>query len=481
MSDQTEVVVAGSGKSGGRAHPYVVPLVGLAILASGLLLPASEGLSRGGLVSLAVLALAVLFWSTEAVNATVTALMVLALLPTLGALTYADAFAGLGQHILWRLVGILTITLGLTKSGLDRRFATALLRLARGNVNAMLVILVVSSEVLVFLVPTPPARAGLLATTYLGILHGLGIRPPSNLGKVIMLGIPIFAVITSASLITGASVEVYSVGLFSTLLHHDFTYISWMLVNLPVTFLICFAMLPVLMRLFPPEMGRIEGAQALIERELRQMGALNVAEKKMIVLFVVMLALWFSGISEVLPAELMLATVLFLPGVEILNWNEAQTKVPWGIVVLYGASLSLAVALQQNGVVTWATQIFLRQIGSPEAPVMALLVIALATVVRLGMTNMTGVVATLFPLTVSLAASMGLNPVWLGMICVIASSMGFFFPSQNICSLITYEFGYYNLKEMVWAGAWTLLVATVGLVLMAMFYWPLVGVPVWGR
>ncbi len=149
MSEGPEEMSNGSAKPGvkalpgGKYRPYVVPLIGVVILAGGLLLPVGEGLGRSGMVSLAVLSLAVLFWSTEAVNATVTALMVLSLLPTLGALTYTDAFAGLGQHILWRLVGILTVTLGLSKTGLDRRFATALLKLARGNVYAMLVLLVV--------------------------------------------------------------------------------------------------------------------------------------------------------------------------------------------------------------------------------------------------------------------------------------------------------------------------------------------------
>ena len=243
----------GGRPAGGRPQSLAWLLTGAAMLAATALLPPLEGLTRSGMLTLGILLLAIVYWSTEAVNASVTALIILVLLPVTGALGYNETFAGLGQSMLWRLVGILMITTGLTQTGLDRRFAIFILRLARGNVYAMLVLLTISSEILVFFVPTPPARAGLLGTVYLGILTGLGIRPPSNLGKIIFLGIPIFAVMTSASVITGASVEIYSLGLFSTLLHHDFTYVSWMLVNLPVTFLICFLVLPVLIRLFPPE------------------------------------------------------------------------------------------------------------------------------------------------------------------------------------------------------------------------------------
>ena len=341
----------GGRPAGGRPQSLAWLLTGAAMLAATALLPPLEGLTRSGMLTLGILLLAVVFWSTEAVNANVTALIILVLLPVTGALSYKETFVGLGKSMIWRLVGILIITTGLTQTGLDRRIAIFILRLARGNVYAMLVLLTISSEILVFFVPMPPARTRLLGTIYLGILTGLDIRPPSNLGKIIFIGIPIFAVMTSASVITGASVEIYSLGLFSTLLHHDFTYVTWMLVNLPVTFLICFLVLPVLIRLFPPETMHLDGAAGLIEGEIRKMGALTRAEGKMLALFAVLLVLWFSGVSDRLPAELLIASVMFMPGVGILTWRKAQDGVPWGMIVLYGSSLALALALQQNGVV----------------------------------------------------------------------------------------------------------------------------------
>ncbi len=476
--------VSGDSRAAGSGRGFSSALIiGLAVaaVAVSLLAPTGWGLERRGMVSLAILFVAVIFWATEVVNATVTSLLILSLLPTLGALTYAEAFVGLGQPMLWRLVGILMVTLGLSASGLDRRFATAVLKLARGNVYVVLLLMVISAQLLVFVVPTPPARAGLLAVTYLGILQGLNIRPPSNLGKVIFLAIPVFSLITSASTFTGASVEVYSLGLFSTLLHFDFTYLSWMLVNLPVNFVSCLIVLMMLLILFPLERTRLEGADDLIDKELARMGALKPAEKKMMVLAGILLLMWFTGISDRVPAEIMVATVMFIPGIGILTWSQAQKGTPWGIVLLYGASLSLAMALQQNGVVDWITSIFLSRVAGMQAAALAFLVLALCAIVRLGMTNMTGVVATLFPLAVSLANSVGVNPVWLGMICVLGSATGFFYPSQNVCSIITYSYGYYTGREMAVVGFWVVVLTSVVITLMALWYWPMVGIPVMAR
>jgi anion transporter len=445
---------------------------------AGLLLPVGEGLTRTGLISLSILVLAIFLWASETVHATVTALVVLVLLPTLGALSYADSFVGLGQFTIWRLVGILILTMGLTRSGLDKRLALGVLKLARGNVYAMFVLMVLSAQLLVFILPVPTARTSLLAATYFGILQGLDVKPPSNIGKVIFLGISVSTLLTSASLITGASVEIYAVGLFSTLLNYHFSYVSWMVANLPITFLASFAVLLVLVRLFPPEKTRIEGADALVAKELAQLGPLNTAEKKMLVLFAALMVMWFTGISDQFPAEVMIATLLFMPGINLLTWSQAQKEGPWGIVILYGSSLSLALALQQNLVVKWAADLILSRIGMPAPPTAALLVVLLVTLVRLGMTNMTGVVVTLFPLVTTLAASTGLNPVWLGMICVVSSGTGFMFPSQSVTNLITYAFGYYSTKDMAWAGIWVLVVITAIMITLAMFYWPLVGLTI---
>ena len=452
--------------------------VGALIILAGLLVPVSGGLTRQGLMTLSILLLAICFWSTEVVDSTVTAIIVLVLLPTLGILSYPDTFASLGQHIIWRLVGILIITAALSKSGLDKRISIGMMKLAGGRVYLMLLLMVISAQVLVFIIPAPQARAGLLAAIYLSILRGMGINPPSNLGRIIFLGVPITCVITSAATITGASVQAYAFGLFTSLLHYNFSYTSWMVLNLPMTFVASLLTLLGLIILFPPEIKHLGKADALLSKQLAELGPLNIEEKKILILFGLLMVMWLTNISESMPAELLVAALLFLPGINLLTWKEAEGAVPWSIVILYGASLSLALALQQTKVVAWAVQEVMKYWGSPTPLWAALLVITITVVVRLGMINMTGVVATVFPLVTSLAAVTGLNPVWLGMICVAASSIGFFYPSQNGSILITLGYGYYNGKDMAKAGTMVFVIMTATIAVFALVYWPLVGVKV---
>ena len=39
---------------------------------------------------------------------------------------------------------------------------------------------------------------------------------------------------------------------------------------------------------------------------------------------------------------------MFLPGIGIMTWKEAQPKIPWGTVVLFGVGISLGTALLQT-------------------------------------------------------------------------------------------------------------------------------------
>ena len=202
------------------------------------------------------------------------------------------------------------------------------------------------------------------------------------------------------------------------------------------------------------------------------------AEKKVLAIFAGLLTAWLLDLSDAFPAELSAALLLMVPGIGVLTWKEASRAVNWGAVVLFGSSLALARGLQASGLVDVVSRMVLQWVGGWPALGLAVVVFALATVVRLGMANMTAVAATILPLVITLAKSVGLNPVWLGMISVIATSTGFFFPSQSPSSITTYALGYYTPREMLKVGTLVSLLFLVVTLVMAFAYWPLVGLPV---
>ncbi|CEP69349.1 Sodium/sulphate symporter [Moorella glycerini] len=404
--------------------------VGISLAMSALVMclavPVPPGWSAAELRALGVLVFALVLWATEALESTVTGLAVLIALPVLKIIPYADSIAGMGTPIIWRLVGIFVFTGAVQKSGLDKRISYQVLRLARGNVKTFFFLVLMTSFLFIFLVPAAMGRTVLISTMVLGLLSSMNIKPPSNLGKSIFLALPMVSLISSTSVIVGASTEIYAAGLFQTVLGFEWTYMSWLITNLPIGLITIILMYPIFLRLFPPEMTNFPGGQEFLKGALRGLGPLTIDEKKVLVTFSVLLVLWLADVSDFFPAELLAAVILMVPGPGVFTWKEASQHINWGTLILFGSGLALAKAMLMTGVVDHISRLLMQVLGGLSPIALAAVVFFLTTVVRLGMSNMMGVVATLLPLVLAFAGKAGVNPVWLGMICVIASASGFF-------------------------------------------------------
>ena len=64
---------------------------------------------------------------------------------------------------------------------------------------------------------------------------------------------------------------------------------------------------------------------------------------------------------------------MFLPGIGIMTWKEAQPKIPWGTVVLFGIGISLGTALLQTKGAVWLADIVVAEFGLKQATAMFIL------------------------------------------------------------------------------------------------------------
>ena len=116
---------------------FGLPLV---LFAAIILAPTPEGLTPHGQRALAVLALAVALWASEALPIAVTGLVGVVLLILVGAVPDTEAaLYGFSQPVAYFIIGILTLGLAVQRSGLAERMAAYLMRLAGGSPMPVLV------------------------------------------------------------------------------------------------------------------------------------------------------------------------------------------------------------------------------------------------------------------------------------------------------------------------------------------------------
>ena len=454
---------------------------GAALFVVLLLLPAPAGLSPEGWRTAAVAVLMALWWMTEAIPITATALIPLALFPTLGVLEMPSAAAPYANHLIFLFMGGFLIATAMQKWNLHRRIALAIIA-TMGTSPRRLVFGFMTATAFLSMWISNTATAAMMLP--IAIAVGEMFRPPGtgryNFGLALMLGIAYSASIGGVATLIGTPPNAIFAAAASELLGVRIGFLEWMAVGLPVAAVFLpLAWLLLVRVLFPP--GELAGdAASILADERAKLGPASRGEKSVAVVFVLTALAWVfrspktfgsftvPGIQTLAPwvedstIAVAAAIVLFvLPvdwkrGVFALDWRSAK-RIPWGVLTLFGGGLSLARAMDHSGLATW--------IGSGVAalhmiPAVALIALVAALFVFLTeVTSNTATATMAMPVMAGAAAGLGLAPLTLMATAALAASMAFMLPVATPPNAIVFGSGYLTIPQMARAGFWMNLIA----------------------
>ena len=134
-------------------------------------------------------------------------------------------------------------------------------------------------------------------------------------------------------------------------------------------------------------------------------------------------------------------------------------SLPWGILVLFGGGLSLAAAVDRNGVAEFIGQ---QAQGLDVLPaVVVTVVIATGVIFLTELTSNTATTATLLPILAGLAPVLGVPPIALLVPATIAASCAFMMPVATPPNAIVFGSGHVTIPQMCKAGLWLNLIGVV--------------------
>ena len=182
-----------------------------------------------------------------------------------------------------------------------------------------------------------------------------------------------------------------------------------------------------------------------------------------------------AGVAMLAALALFLLPVDREKGVRAMDWATAE-RLPWGVLILFGGGLSLAAAVEANGVSAYigeATR------GLAVLPPLALLLAVVAMTVFLSeVTSNTAQVATMTPVLAAMAPALGLDPKTLVVVCAIAASSAYMMPVGTPPNAIVFGTGLVRMPQMVRAG---FVLNIVGIVVITALGWWLIPQVVAGR
>jgi sodium-dependent dicarboxylate transporter 2/3/5 len=454
MADLDAVNTPSAGPTRAR---HRLRLAALAVAALGavavLVLPAPEGLSAEGKRMAAVFLVALVLWATEAVPIAVTSLLVIILQPIFGVEDLRTAFSTFISPVFFFVFAMFCIAQAFVSSGLDRRFALWLLALGGTDSRRVVLAFMAGTAGISTIMSDVPACAIFMAIA-LGLFKRIGITSgESRLGKAIMIGIPVAALIGGVGTPAGSSINILGIHFIEEYGKVRVPFLHWMAIGIPMVLILVPIAWWVLVRCHAPEMKSIGGIELATERQ--NLGRMNAQEKKVVGILSVMLVLWILSTwirqLDIVLIGLAGAVTMFLPGLSLFTWKEVERATGWDALLMIGGVTSLGAACVKTGLANWLVTGSIGGIQDWHALWIVALISTFTVIIHLILPIGPVVNAVLIPPIALLAVSAGQSPVLYALPVAFTASCAFLLPLDAV-SLVTYAKGYYRMVDMLIPG-----------------------------
>jgi sodium-dependent dicarboxylate transporter 2/3/5 len=201
-------------------------------------------------------------------------------------------------------------------------------------------------------------------------------------------------------------------------------------------------------------------------------------KKVMFILFALMVLLllnapirpYWDGLGMSEPVLLLSAgLLLFAPPFNLLDWMEDKNKIPFRIMLLFGAGFSIAKAFDETGL---ADQIASYIVSiSDLAPLLLLFAVATIVTFTTEVTSNTALISIMLPVIYSVAEQTGIDTRLFMMVATLCASYAFMLPIATPPNAIAMSTGAVDVKSMAMYGLVFNIVGIILIVLTANFFW----------
>ncbi len=481
--------------------------IGLIFLLFTLLTSPPAGLSISGWYVTGVVLLMASWWATEAIPLPVTALIPLALFPLLGIYDFSDAAnpaksaftkaaAPYAHPNVFLFLGGFILALAIEKVNLHKRIALKML-LSLGTdakyliggfmlVSAFISMWIMNTSTTLMLLPIGLAIAGVVRkTTNLD-------KDFSNFQTALLLGIAYAATIGGISTPIGTAPNIVVISLIQEQ-GLDVSFNQWMLLALPISIIMLIVGWWLLTNIiFPVNISANKETKNSLQEMYQDLGAITTDEKRVFVIFVLTALAWIfrdllddtyllQGLTDY-GIAIIAALAVFITrssqGAGLIEWS-ITTKLPWGILILFGGGLSMANAIMSSGLGKW--------IGGLIPDISAVLLILLIVVLIVFLTELTSnqaTTATFVPIMIILATVEGnLLPdgtnnlslvAQLAIPVALAASCAFMLPVATPPNAIVYGSEKFTIAQMMKAGLYFNILGILVVTAFSTFVLPLI-------
>ena len=435
-----------------------------------------------------------IWWCTEAVHVSVTAIVPLAIFPLLGIGDIKTVAAPYANPIIYLFMGGFVIALAVEKWDLHKRIALTILTSVGKSgpavvggfmlASAIISMWVMNTSTTLMLLPIGVSVVKIVSES----ADELNDTQKHNFQLAVLLGIAYSATIGGMATIVGTAPNAFFVGFMKENGFTEIGFGQFMLVGFPLTLVMLpLAWFAITHIVFPIKFSTSDATRNHLFKLRADLGLMSIAEKRVSVVFASAAFLWmtrpllnmlsiFSGLSDA-GIAMIAATILFLiPSANkndpyLMKW-ETMSKLPWGLLILFGGGLSLASSVTQTGLADWIGESLVVLGGAGTIVLVIVITTLIAFLTEL--TSNTATTGTFLPVVAALAIGISVDPLIFALPATLAASCAFMLPVATPPNGIVYGSGYIRIPEMVKAGFVLNIIGIVVLSILALIIAPIV-------
>ena len=440
----------------------------------------------------AVAAWMIVWWITETVSISVTALLPLVLFPVVGIMDIDTVSAKYGHKIIFLFFGGFVMALALERVGLHKRIALNIVRATGSSPDRVVLGFMIATSLLSMWISNTATTVLMLpiAVTVIDLLRedddGLTSRD-KNFALSLLLAIAFSANIGGVATLIGTPPNSAMASILSKQFDIEISFARWMMIGLPFSLVMLVVCYFVLVKWFYPSgLSEIKDAAKLLDDEVEKLGPISKEEYLVMGVFVLAISAWIAkgSINSLIPglelddasvsmiAAFAMFTVpaYFRDGVFLLDWKDTS-RLPWGILILFGGGLALASAFADAGIIKMTSEWIASQEGLSVFVVIVGLITLMLFMTEL-MSNI-GLVLVFIPVVCGIAAGLEVPLLHIAIPVTMASSCAFMLPMATPPNAIVFASGHIQVAQMARVGIVLNLLAIVVLIVFARFAIPL--------
>ena len=339
----------------------------------------------------------------------------------------------------------------LEKSGVHKRLAVYMVKLAGGNSGRRVVIGFMLASALLSMWISNTATVLMLIPIALAVLQD---SDDKAMGAALIMGIAYAASLGGIGTPIGTPPNIIFMSVYQEMTGQEVDFISWMKIAMPIVII----GIPII------AFWLTRNVSSQQEFHLPSVGMWRPAERRVLIVFGLIATAWMTrklwsewfNLASVGDSTIALLGVVFMfmiPNGEkeerLLDWKTAK-DIPWGMLLLFAGGIVIAKAFTASGL---SEQLGNALSGLSSLPTWALILsLCLFVTFLTEITSNTATTTLLMPVLAVAGIATGIEPKLLMIPATISASCAFMLPVATAPNAIAYGTGAFQIKDMAREG-----------------------------